>query len=87
MSHARSVVPAVVRSRRARTAAAAASLVLLGAALAACDEKQFSTAIAEFDSLTRLDTWKTNMLLRVKRRLQARQAGEDAGAGSEDELL
>lgn len=56
-------------------------------ALAACDEKAFATAIAEFDSLTRLDAWKTAMLLRVKRRLQARQAGEDAGGDSEDELL
>ncbi|MFC5179012.1 L,D-transpeptidase [Nocardioides taihuensis] len=37
MSHARSVVPAMVRSRRARTAAATAALVLLGSALAACD--------------------------------------------------
>eukprot|EP00879_Flechtneria_rotunda_P002284 GHRR01002476.1.p1 GENE.GHRR01002476.1~~GHRR01002476.1.p1 ORF type:complete len:300 (+),score=124.18 GHRR01002476.1:200-1099(+) len=56
-------------------------------ALAAADEKGFATAVAEFDSLTRLDAWKTNMLLRVKRRLQARQAGEEAGANSEDELL
>jgi hypothetical protein len=56
-------------------------------ALASADERAFATAVAEFDALTRLDTWKTNMLLRVKRRLQARQAGEEAGAGSEDELL
>lgn len=61
-------------------------------ALAAADERAFATAVAEFDSLTRLDAWKTNMLLRVKRRLQARAAGEDAGGaggggGSEDELL
>lgn len=56
-------------------------------ALAAADEKAFATAVAEFDSLTRLDTWKTNMLLRVKRRLQARSAGQEAGENSEDELL
>lgn len=56
-------------------------------ALAAADEKAFATAVAEFDSLTRLDTWKTNMLLRVKRRLQARSAGQEAGDNSEDELL
>jgi len=31
-------------------------------ALAACDDKAFATAIAEFDSLTRLDAWKTKML-------------------------
>jgi hypothetical protein len=56
-------------------------------ALSAADEKAFATAVAEFDSLTRLDTWKTNMLLRVKRRLQARSAGQEAGENSEDELL
>ena len=56
-------------------------------ALAQCDEKRFATAVAEFDSLTRLDAWKTNMLLRVKRRIQARQAGEDVGEDSEGELL
>ncbi|WIA28569.1 hypothetical protein OEZ86_011109 [Tetradesmus obliquus] len=56
-------------------------------ALAAADEKAFATAVAEFDALTRLDAWKTAMLLRVKRRLQARQAGEEAGGNSEDELL
>lgn len=27
-------------------------------ALAQCDEKAFATAVAEFDSLTRLDAWK-----------------------------
>eukprot|EP00878_Enallax_costatus_P001906 GHUV01002067.1.p1 GENE.GHUV01002067.1~~GHUV01002067.1.p1 ORF type:complete len:297 (+),score=108.25 GHUV01002067.1:109-999(+) len=56
-------------------------------ALAACDEKAFATAIAEYDALTRLDTWKTQMLLRVKRRLQARQAGDEAGGNEDDELL
>jgi alpha-soluble NSF attachment protein len=57
------------------------------AALAAADERAYASAVAEFDSLTRLDAWKTSMLLRVKRRLQARQAGVEAGGGSEDELL
>lgn len=56
-------------------------------ALAKCDEKAFATAVAEFDSLTRLDAWKTNMLLKVKRRLQARASGEEQGAASEDEVL
>lgn len=56
-------------------------------ALSRADEKAFATAVAEFDSLTRLDAWKTNMLLRVKRRLQARAAGEEQGAESEDEVL
>ncbi|KAI8468366.1 MAG: TPR-like protein [Monoraphidium minutum] len=56
-------------------------------ALAQCDEKAFATAVAEFDSMTRLDAWKTNMLLKVKRRIQARASGEEPGAESEDEVL
>lgn len=42
---------------------------------------------AEFDALTRLDAWKTNMLLRVKRRLQARAAGEEQNGDEDEELL
>jgi alpha-soluble NSF attachment protein len=56
-------------------------------ALADADEKKFATAVAEYDSLTRLDAWKTNMLLRVKRRIQARQAGEEVGDEDDPELL
>lgn len=66
----------------------AALLEACAAALSAADERAFATAVAEYDSLTRLDAWKTAMLLRVKRRLQARQVGEEAGGGgSDDELL
>eukprot|EP00877_Chromochloris_zofingiensis_P013287 jgi/Chrzof1/8211/Cz03g01200.t1 len=56
-------------------------------ALAQCDEKKFATAVADFDSLTRLDSWKTNMLLKVKRRLAARQSGEEPGVDSDEEVL
>lgn len=65
----------------------AALLEAAADALSRADEKAFATAVAEFDSLTRLDGWKTNMLLRVKRRLQARAAGEEGGGESEDEVL
>lgn len=51
------------------------------AALAGSDDKAFSQAVAEFDAMTRLDGWKTAMLLRVKRRIAARQQGEEKGAG------
>ncbi len=56
-------------------------------ALAACDEKKFATAVGEFDSMTRLDAWKTNMLLKVKRRVQSRAAGEDPTLEEDEEVL
>lgn len=59
----------------------------LASALSTCDEKGFSTAVAEFDALTRLDAWKTQMLLTVKRRLQARQAGEEPAEDEDEEVL
>jgi alpha-soluble NSF attachment protein len=57
-------------------------------ALRQCDDKAFAQAVAEFDSMTRLDAWKTALLLRVKRRIAARQQGEErvgggAGGGGE----
>lgn len=33
------------------------------------DEQKFTDAVAEYDSLTRLDAWKTQLLLRVKKKL------------------
>lgn len=65
----------------------AALLESCAEALAQADEKAFAAAVAEFDSLTRLDAWKTNMLLKVKRRLQARASGEEPGVESDDEVL
>jgi alpha-soluble NSF attachment protein len=53
------------------------------------DEAAFATAVKDFDSLTRLDAWKTSLMLRIKRRIEARKAGAEAGADTEedDELL
>jgi alpha-soluble NSF attachment protein len=62
-------------------------LETLAEALCKADEKMFATAVAEFDSMTRLDAWKTAMLLKVKRRVGARQAGEEAPEEEDDELL
>lgn len=59
----------------AEAAAAAAKIALLGALqdLAdACEEgdtEKFTNSVAEFDSMTRLDPWKTTLLLRVKKRI------------------
>lgn len=36
------------------------------------DVDAFTTAVAEFDSLTRLDAWKTALLVRVKRKIGSR---------------
>ena len=56
-------------------------------ALSGGDEKAFATAVAEYDALTRLDAWKTAMLLRVKKRLAARASGEEPGGGSDEDVL
>ncbi len=34
------------------------------------DEEAFSTAVYEFDQVTKLDNWKTAMLLKIKKGLQ-----------------
>jgi len=36
------------------------------------DVDAFTNVIAEYDNLSRLDPWKTSMLVRVKRKLQSR---------------
>lgn len=41
------------------------------------DSQKFTDAVAEYDSLTRLDAWKTQLLLRVKKRLSAVADGEE----------
>lgn len=43
----------------------------LADAFEAADVEQFTDAIAEFDSMTRLDAWKTTMLLRSKKLIGA----------------
>ena len=60
-------------------------LTSLQEALRSADDQAFSTALAEFDKVTRLDAWKTKILLEAKRRLQDMQLGV-GGEDSEDEL-
>jgi alpha-soluble NSF attachment protein len=43
----------------------------LAEALEVGDMDKFTDAIAEFDSMTRLDSWKTSLLLRAKKRVQS----------------
>uniref|UniRef100_A0A7S0VHJ8 Uncharacterized protein n=1 Tax=Polytomella parva TaxID=51329 RepID=A0A7S0VHJ8_9CHLO len=45
------------------------------------DEAIFATSLAEFDSITRLDAWKTRILLAAKKRLQ----DMELGVGSHDD--
>ncbi|KAL4442687.1 hypothetical protein ABPG77_006681 [Micractinium sp. CCAP 211/92] len=48
-------------------------LSTLADALDEGDVEAFTNAVAEFDSLTRLDAWKTTLLVRVKRKITSRQ--------------
>ncbi|KAJ0525637.1 putative NSF attachment protein [Helianthus annuus] len=41
------------------------------------DVEKFTDAIKEFDSMTKLDAWKTTLLLRVKEMLKAKEMEED----------
>lgn len=41
------------------------------------DSQKFTDAIADYDNMTRLDGWKTQLLLRVKKRLAAVAEGEE----------
>ena len=41
--------------------------------LGACDEndvEKFTNLVVEFDSFTKLDNWKTTLLLRIKKQLR-----------------
>ncbi len=40
-------------------------------AFEAGDAERYTDAIADYDSMTRLDAWKTTLLLRGKKRLQS----------------
>lgn len=51
------------------------------------DDAMFSTHLAEFDSVIRLDAWKTKILLQAKRRLQDMELGVGADGSDEDEML
>ena len=46
-------------------------------AVAEGDAEQFATRLAEFDRMTKLDDWKTTMLLRVKKLIQHVEETED----------
>jgi Soluble NSF attachment protein, SNAP len=39
----------------------------LAGAMEAGDSQKFADSLAEFDSMTRLDAWKTSLLLKVRR--------------------
>ena len=41
------------------------------------DTDKFTDVIAEYDSMTRLDAWKTSLLLRAKKRIQARDEDDE----------
>lgn len=41
------------------------------------DMDKFTDAIAEFDSMTRLDQWKTSLLLRAKKRIEAAEEEDE----------
>ncbi|MCL7028623.1 hypothetical protein MKW94_011205, partial [Papaver nudicaule] len=41
------------------------------------DVQRFTDVVKEFDSMTRLDAWKTTLLLRVKEKLKAKENEED----------
>ncbi|KAL3134901.1 hypothetical protein ABBQ32_007867 [Trebouxia sp. C0010 RCD-2024] len=55
-------------------------LMALAEAREVGDSQKFTDAIAEYDSMTRLDGWKTQLLLRVKKRLT------DVAEGEEEDL-
>ncbi|KAF6174071.1 hypothetical protein GIB67_020253 [Kingdonia uniflora] len=49
----------------------------LASAMEEEDVEKFTDIIKEFDSMTRLDAWKTTLLLRVKEKLKAKEDEED----------
>lgn len=54
-------------------------------AMASEDDQKFATALAEYDAVTRLDAWKTKVLLEAKRRIQDMQMGVGGGGEGGDE--
>jgi alpha-soluble NSF attachment protein len=52
-------------------------LVNCAKAFEAGDQDAFSSAVAEFDSMSRLDGWKTTMLLKAKKRIVAAVEAEE----------
>jgi alpha-soluble NSF attachment protein len=52
----------------------------LAEAMEAADVEMFTGAVVEFDSVTKLDNWKTGLLLKIKREME-QPAGESAWGG------
>ncbi|GBG75002.1 hypothetical protein CBR_g19516 [Chara braunii] len=52
-------------------------LVELAAACEAVDVPKFTQIVQEFDSMSRLDAWKTTLLLRTKKGLEEKEKNED----------
>jgi len=48
-------------------------------AVEAGDQDMFTASVGDYDSVTRLDNWKTAILLKIKRNLE--QPGQDSGFG------
>jgi alpha-soluble NSF attachment protein len=48
--------------------------VALIEAVEAGDTEAFTSAVVEFDQVTKLDNWKTNILLKIKRSIQDEMA-------------
>ncbi|EKM83918.1 hypothetical protein AGABI1DRAFT_110524 [Agaricus bisporus var. burnettii JB137-S8] len=52
----------------------------LAEAVEAADAEMFTGAVVEFDSVTKLDNWKTSILLKIKREIE-QPSGESAWGG------
>lgn len=48
-------------------------LVSLSGAVEAGDAEAFTAALQEYDRMTKLDDWKTNLLLRVKKAIESEE--------------
>lgn len=46
-------------------------LTIITEAFEASDEEAFTGAVVDFDQVTKLDNWKTAILLKIKRALQS----------------
>lgn len=50
-------------------------VIALIEAVEAGDPEMFTGAVVEFDQITKLDNWKTNILLKIKRGVQDQGTG------------
>ncbi len=49
------------------------------------DIEAFTNAVVEFDSITKLDSWKTSVLLKIKNSIKGKSAGDDDDDGPADD--